>query len=101
MKFEIPQGTKALKITQVSDPFNQNDLTVELYLYKDNSNTAEPEIAKLKNINKNNSNGIIMKSLNTDFKNYPFAAYVVSNYSDTKIYAVVIELIFTTDIPGK
>lgn len=51
MKFEIPQGTKALKITRVSDPFNQNDLTVELYLYKDNSNTAEPEIAKLKNIN--------------------------------------------------
>lgn len=51
MKFEIPQGTKVLKITQVSDPFNQNDLTVELSLYKDNSNTAEPEIAKLKNIN--------------------------------------------------
>ncbi len=51
MKFEIPQGTKALKITRVSDPFNQNDLTVELSLYKDNSNTAEPEIAKLKNIN--------------------------------------------------
>lgn len=51
MKFEIPQSTKALKITQVSDPFNQNDLTVELSLYKDNSNTAEPEIAKLKNIN--------------------------------------------------
>ena len=51
MKFEIPQGTKALKITRVSDPFNQNDLTVELSLYKDNSNTAEPEIANLKNIN--------------------------------------------------
>lgn len=51
MKFEIPQGTKVLKITQVSDPFNKNDLTVELYLYKDNSNTAKPEIAKLKNIN--------------------------------------------------
>lgn len=51
MKFEIPQGTKVLKITQVSDLFNKNDLTVELYLYKDNSNTAKPEIAKLKNIN--------------------------------------------------
>lgn len=51
MKFEIPQGTKVLKITQVSDLFNKNDLTVELSLYKDNSNTAKPEIAKLKNIN--------------------------------------------------
>lgn len=93
VKFEIPQGTKALKITQVSDPFGKKDLTVELYLYKDNSNTSEPDIAELKNINENFSSGIIMKSLNADFKNYPYAAYVVSNYSDKKIYAVVIEFI--------
>ena len=93
MKFEIPQGTKALKITQISDHFNKKDLTVELYLYKDNSNTTEPDIAELKNINENFSSGIIMKFLNADFTNYPYAAYVVSNYSDKKIYAVVIEFI--------
>ena len=94
VKFEIPQGTKALKITQVSDPFSKKDLTVELYLYKDNSNTVEPDIAELKNINANGSSGIIMKSLNIDFTNYPYAAYIVSNYSDKKIYAVVIEFVF-------
>ncbi len=53
MESEIPQGTKALKITQVSDPFNKKDLTVELYLYKDNSNTTESYIVVLTNINEN------------------------------------------------
>ena len=96
VKFEIPQGTKSLKITQVTDPFKQNDLTVELFLYKDDPNSSEPNIAKLTSITgkENKNTGIIMKSLDADFNTYPYAAYVVSNYSDKKTYAVVIEFIF-------
>ena len=96
VKFEIPQGTKSLNITQVSDPFNPKDLTAELFLYKNETNTTEPYMAELKNISEKSSekNGIIMKTLSLDFQNYPYAAYVVSNYSDKKIYAVVIEFIF-------
>lgn len=96
VKFEIPQGTKSLKITHVTEPFKQNDVTVELFLYKDKINSSEPELAKLTNLigKESENNGIIIKSLNADFTNYPYAAYVVSNYSDKKIYAVVIEFIF-------
>ena len=92
VKFEIPQGTKELKITQVTDPFNPKDLTVELYLYK--NKTTEPELVQLKALRDETNNGIIIKSLNADFRNYGTADYVVSNYSDKKIYAVVIEFIF-------
>ena len=96
VKFEIPQGTKSLNITQVSDTFKAKDMTVELFLYKDNTNSSEPDMRELTNPadKKSADTGIIMKSVNADFKNYPYAAYVVSNYSDKKIYAVVIEFIF-------
>ena len=96
VKFEIPQGTKALKITHVTDSFARKDVTAELFLYKNETNTTEPYMAELENISEKSSekNGIIMKTLSMDFQNYPYAAYVVSNYSDKKIYAVVIEFIF-------
>ena len=94
VKFEIPQGTKSLKITQVSDPFNNKDMTAEIFLYKNNSNTSEPETAELTTLENQEKNGIIMTSLNTDSQKYHYAAYVVSNYSDKKVYAAVIEFIF-------
>lgn len=92
IKFEIPEGTKSLRITHVTDAFKPKDQTVELYLYKDNS--TEPVAAELQNITENTSNGIIIKSLNADLENYPYAIYIISNYTDKKTYAVVIEFIF-------
>lgn len=96
VKFEIPDGTKALKITHVTDPYNPKDLTVELFLYKDKANELEPSVTELTNFDDRASekSGIIMKSLDLNSSNYPYAAYVVSNFSGKRIYAIVIEFIF-------
>ncbi len=93
VKFEIPSGTKEIKFTQVSDSFKPGELTVELFLYK-NSVSQQPENAELKNIKDNAGEGIIMKFSDFDFSEYKSAAYIVSNYTEKKIYAAVIEFIF-------
>lgn len=93
VKFEIPHGTKSLKITHVTDPFDTKELNIELFLYK-NINDIEPESAVLTSLTEDFANGILIKSLTENFEQYPYGVYIVSNYSEKKIYAVVIEFIF-------
>ncbi len=94
-RFEIPQGTKSMKITQVSDPYKEGELTSELFLYPDNTASTQPDTAVLTDLTNEETqrNGILIRSVNIT-KNYQNGVYVVSNYSGKKIYAVVIEFIF-------
>lgn len=91
IKFYIPQNTKSLKITHVTDPFEEGDISTELYMYKKNqSNPSESAMLKGES---NKQNGIIIKTTSSDISQYESASYIISNYASKKTYAVVIELI--------
>ena len=96
VKFNLPQGVRELKITHVTDPFEKHDLTAELFLFKTSTTSNQPDIEVLNNKanEKSESAGIIQKTITVNTSIYNSAVYVISNYSDKKIYAVVFEFIF-------
>lgn len=94
IKFSIPNNTRTIKFTFVSDAFENNDITHELFLYKDIKQTQSPAEAKLKNILKEQKQGIVIEKFDFKDVNYSNADFVISNYSYRKKYALVIEFIF-------
>ena len=78
-----------MKITHVTDPFEEGDISTELYMYKKNqSNPSESAMLK----GESNKQKII-KTTSSDISQYESASYIISNYASKKTYAVVIELI--------
>ena len=99
VKFYIPKDTKFLKITQITDPFEAGSLTYELFLYKREdcinkiNASSTPKRASMKSLLSESyeDNGIIMKSVEIDAKNYDSGLYVISNYGTPKNYAIIFE----------
>ena len=96
IKFEIPNGVKSIKVTHVTDPFEQKEMTVEMYLLKQSNMKEQPDIEVMKNIKNEitDSPGIIMKTIPIDSHTFNSAIYVISNYSGQRIYGIVFEFIF-------
>ena len=96
IRFNLPQGVKSLKITHVTDPFKQGELTTELFFNQKNNNSSQQGVNVLKNIQNEITNieGVIMKTIPADSSKYDSALYVINNYAEKKIYGIVFEFIF-------
>lgn len=96
IKFNLPQGTKNLKITHVTDPYKNDELTVELFFNQKNNEQSRQGVNVLKNIKNEitDIDGVIMKTIPVDTSKNDTGLYVINNYSEKKIYGIVFEFIF-------
>lgn len=92
VKFNLPAGVKLIKITHVTDPFKAGDLTTEMFFASKN---AQSEIDTLKGIkNETKLEGVIIKTIPVDTSKYDSAVYVITNYTEKKIYGTVFEFVY-------
>ncbi len=97
VKFSIPDGVKSIKITHVTDPFKQGEITTELFLNQKASGSNKQAVPdSLKNIKNETPDmeGVIMKTVSVNTLNSDSGLYVITNYSGQKIYGIVFEFIF-------
>ena len=92
VKFNLPAGVKLIKITHVTHPFKAGDLTTEMFFASKN---AQSEIDALKGIkNETKLEGVIIKTIPVDTSKYDSAVYVITNYTEKKIYETVFEFVY-------
>ena len=92
VKFNLPAGVKSIKITHVTDPFKNGDLTTELFF---TSKNVQSEIDVLKDIkNETELEGVIIKTVPADTLKYDSAVNVITNYTEKKIYRILFEFVY-------